>query len=175
MIVKEIKPGYHLYEDGRVYSDINGKFLKQTLSKDTGYLTYSSYLGSVHRLLARHFKGPIPEGYVVNHIDGNKLNNNLDNLEIVTPSENVRHAFTKGLAEGQKGEANSMAKLTQDDIMMIGCLLQTGWDNESIAQRYGLHPRYVSLIRHGKRWKETLEDFGKFPPSNKKCNDHRKS
>lgn len=46
----------------------------------------------VHRLVAESFIHSIPEGKVVNHIDGNKTNNNVPNLEIVTQSENVIHS-----------------------------------------------------------------------------------
>lgn len=46
----------------------------------------------VHRLVADHFIGPVPKGSVINHIDYNKANNRVENLEIVTQSENVRHS-----------------------------------------------------------------------------------
>lgn len=65
----DIDENYVLYEDGRVYSKLNKKFLKQC--ETSGYLVYGSRLGSVHRLLAQHFLGGIPEGMVVNHKDGN--------------------------------------------------------------------------------------------------------
>lgn len=51
-----------------------------------------------HRAVAEAFLGAIPGNYVINHKDGNKLNNHVDNLEIVTISENARHAVTMGLA-----------------------------------------------------------------------------
>lgn len=52
---------------------------------------------SVHRLVCEAFNGPIPKGYVVNHIDGNKANNNIENLEAVTPKQNMQHAYKMGL------------------------------------------------------------------------------
>lgn len=51
----------------------------------------------VHRLLMIAFRGYDPKRPVVNHIDGNKLNNSLDNLEWTTSSENNRHAYATGL------------------------------------------------------------------------------
>lgn len=51
----------------------------------------------VHRLVAYHFVDGYQDGLVVNHKDGNKLNNEADNLEWVTRSENDLHAFKLGL------------------------------------------------------------------------------
>lgn len=57
---------------------------------------------SAHRLVALTFLDQIPGKHIVNHIDGNKSNCRLSNLEWVTPSENVKHAFDTGLNEGMK-------------------------------------------------------------------------
>lgn len=54
---------------------------------------------SVHRLVAKHFCSGYKEGLVVNHIDGNKANNTASNLEWVSQSENMLHAFKTGLAK----------------------------------------------------------------------------
>jgi hypothetical protein len=48
---------------------------------------------AVAHLVAHHFIGPRPDGLYVNHIDGDKLNNRAENLEYVTQSENLKHAF----------------------------------------------------------------------------------
>lgn len=65
---------------------------------------------SMHNLVAKAFIGDIPDGYVVNHIDGNKVNNNVNNLEIITISENNKHAFRTGLKKPTKcfGSLNGM-------------------------------------------------------------------
>jgi hypothetical protein len=48
---------------------------------------------NVHRLVAEHFLGPLPEGMVVHHKDGNRRNPRLENLEVVTVAENNRRRF----------------------------------------------------------------------------------
>lgn len=57
----------------------------------------------VHALVASAFFGPRPNGYHVNHIDGDTENNHVGNLEYVTPAENERHAVKNGLkATGER-------------------------------------------------------------------------
>lgn len=51
----------------------------------------------VHRIVASAFIGEIPNKYEVNHINGDKTDNRVENLEIVTSSQNQKHAFTTGL------------------------------------------------------------------------------
>lgn len=76
-----------------------GRVLKPVLSK--GY--YVTKLGSCktqfgyHQLIARTFIGPQSNGIVVNHINGIKTDNRPENLEYVTNSENVSHAYRTGL------------------------------------------------------------------------------
>jgi len=59
---------------------------------------------TVHSLVAGAFLGPRPEGMVVNHRDGNKLNNKPSNLEWVTQKENDAHARRMGLTKTARGE-----------------------------------------------------------------------
>ncbi|HRE87521.1 MAG TPA: HNH endonuclease [Myxococcota bacterium] len=61
------------------------------------WLDGRQYLVSAHRLVWTMTNGPIPDGMVVNHIDGVKANNAISNLEVVTAAENVRHAVRSGL------------------------------------------------------------------------------
>lgn len=123
--------GYEEYfsvtKDGKIYSHRSNKFLKQTTTK-TGYLTVSSRIGGrngkailirVHRAVAEAF---IPNPYdkpFVNHIDCNKKNNNVNNLEWCTAKENVRHAEDNGLLYHVSGMLHASSKLTEEDIKYI--------------------------------------------------------
>lgn len=160
---------YLLYPDGRLLSLRHNRWRKASVTK-AGYLTYGSLIGSVHRLLAHCFKGGIPKGLVVNHKDGVKLNNDLDNLEITTHSENTKHAYDTGLAKGLTLSKNSMAKLRLEEMHEVMRMLKSGLSNMEISEKFGLHDRYVSLIRHGKRWKEIYPLYGPF--TNSKPEDH---
>lgn len=53
----------------------------------------------IHKLVAEYFIGPRPEGYVIDHIDGNYLNNRADNLRYVTQKQNLNNPNTKGKAK----------------------------------------------------------------------------
>jgi predicted DNA binding protein len=61
-----------------------------------------------------------PEGKPeVNHIDGNKLNDNLSNLEWVTKSQNIKHAFDTGLKENAKGFESCHSGLTEEQARFV--------------------------------------------------------
>lgn len=112
---------------GKVFSKRTHKFLKQTISK-TGYYTISTRFGGrngtshyfkVHRLVAETFIDNVNNKQQVNHIDGNKLNNSVDNLEWVTAKENIQHAINTGLTIFKKGLDSPNSKLTIVDIVFI--------------------------------------------------------
>lgn len=124
---------------------------------------------SVHRLVAKLFLGNI-EGFVINHKDGNKLNNHVNNLEICTIKHNIQHAFDNGLAHGQKGEDNGNSIITEKDVLEIYNLIKKGNDNNYIADKYNINFRTVSLIRNGNRWKHLFNKHmnEKIPSKNSK-------
>jgi hypothetical protein len=144
--------GYEVSNFGNVKGR-RGKPLKQFKTR-FGYMTASrgGKTFPVHRMVWQAFVGEIPYKLQINHIDGKKNNNNLVNLEVVTASENQLHALRIGLSVPKKGEDNSMAKLTDSKVIEIYALIKQGYTNMQIANIYSIHDRYVSLIRHKKRW-----------------------
>lgn len=99
-----------------------GKLLKPSRNSH-GYMIvalpngyYSQKTVSVHSLVAEAFI-PNPDSKPqINHIDGDKTNNRVDNLEWVTPSENLKHAFATGLNKGGKPWLGKCGKLHPNSI-----------------------------------------------------------
>lgn len=94
-------PNYEVSSEGNVKNKKRDKLLSQELVK--GYPRVmlcekgTCSPKTVHRLVAEAFHGGKHNNLQVNHIDGNKENNNKDNLEWVTGSENIKHSYQYGL------------------------------------------------------------------------------
>lgn len=113
-------PDYLFCDDGSIYSTKYNKMRKLKFSiNQRGYYTCrikhaNGYFvsKSVHRLLAMAFKDDYNSELQVDHINGNKLDNHIDNLEMVTASINMQRAFQNGLATATvlKGSDNGRSK-----------------------------------------------------------------
>lgn len=105
---------YLINSKGEVYSIKNNIYLHTYLST-SGYkdvMLYRDGIGkrfTVHRLIAKHFIGNPQKLRAVNHLDGNKLNNHIDNLEWCSHSMNSKHAWSSGLMENTR-KVNSIPK-----------------------------------------------------------------
>ncbi|MDH0749524.1 NUMOD4 motif-containing HNH endonuclease [Pseudomonas sp. GD03842] len=152
-----------------------GALMTQTLDK--GYFLVSLFgpdakvMRRVHRLVAEAFHGAPSDGAVVNHIDGNKVNNLYTNLEWTTVQGNTVHSYATGLQLGRKGTAHHNIRITEDDVRNIVRRLSNGERQDSIASEFGISKSQVSLINLGKRWEHLDLSMYGYPPYNK-CRAH---
>lgn len=130
--INNIKTNYIIYTNGKIYSMISKKFLKPRQTNEKDYLYVSLYVNGkiyekyVHRLVATSFIANPVNKPEVNHKDGNKTNNDVSNLEWVTTSENIIHAFKTGLKHANRGSKSHFAKYDNDEIKYVCKLLSEG-------------------------------------------------
>lgn len=99
--LKEPFDTYLIYSDGRVQNKNTGKFLSP-FKINSGYLVYHLYANHrehkflIHRLVAEYFVPNPNNELVVNHIDGDRLNNNYTNLEWTSQKDNLFKAHANG-------------------------------------------------------------------------------
>ena len=155
MALMELRPldhfgyvGLSVSPNGAVYRD--GVLVKQyKLPHGYWIVNYPKKAARVHRLVAMAFiDNPLgkPE---VNHIDGDKGNNSIENLEWCTRKENMAHAFSTGLCSVREGEASPAAKLSDQEISEI--VNQYVYRSEffgcsALAKRYGVDQSRIHQI-----------------------------
>ncbi len=110
---------------------------------------------SVHTLVAKAFIDNPCEKSQVNHIDGNKKNNVVDNLEWVTCSENQRHAYRTGLSKPRYGESNPQTKVTDEEVNAIRQMRSEGMTYQKIADDFDISLSHARRIALGLRRKPT--------------------
>lgn len=156
---------YQVSNLGRVKSLKHSEewFLKYRLNKK-GYASVVLFKGTVsskkqfmvHRLVADAFI-PNPENKPqINHKDGNKLNNSVENLEWVTNYENCIHAHANALVatpNPHKGEEAYQHKLTWKDVECIRERYAEGTTSTyELAKEFNVTPSCIGLIVRNKRW-----------------------
>jgi hypothetical protein len=130
-MIKEIKGYESIYtinDKGEVYSvprkGTKGGIIKQHIT-ECGYLyvmlckNMVTKRKTIHRLISEAFIENENQKPQVNHIDGNKLNNKISNLEWCTVSENQIHAYKIGLSVPRSGHRNGKAKLEKHQVIEI--------------------------------------------------------
>jgi len=135
------------------------KAAKCSLSNDRhGYLRtgINGKVTSAHRLIAETFL-PNPENKPqVNHKNGIKTDNRVENLEWVTPKENTAHAIETGLIK-RSGEDCYKALLTNEQVIEICRDIIAGKNNSELVKRYNVSEAIVSVIRGRHNWKHITE------------------
>lgn len=167
--------GYQASNLGRIRSLLmfkyhNHKDLEQSVLKprnNFGYLTVRlktkdgnrNYF-SVHRLVAKAFINNPVNKPQINHIDGVKHNNKIENLEWCTASENVKHAFDNGLKTTKKGIESHHSKLTEQSVLEIYYSKES---NKTLSKKYNVQENAIFKIKHGRTWVHITQQE-KIPP-----------
>ena len=129
------------------------------------------YGAFVHRIVYSFFHGEIPDGMQINHIDGNKGNNALSNLEVVTPKENTRHAIHVIKTMKNHGINHYRACLKPADIAKIIYFHhRRTYSSIDLAVMFGVSRGYIMEICRLEKWRCLFDkeyilsgagDFGK--------------
>tara|TARA_R110002012_G_scaffold49804_2_gene128755 strand:+ start:18966 stop:19523 length:558 start_codon:yes stop_codon:yes gene_type:complete len=175
---KQIKdyPKYEINCEG-VIRNINTKTEKYTYVGKVGYKTVmfkksgKTHSVKVHRLVAEYFlKEPSEElksecesnyPYVVcvNHIDHDKLNNHVDNLEWCTHAHNTKESWRVGNTPALKGELNGRSVLTEDFVHELCVEFEKGMKPKEAVELFGISPQQATKIRAGYAWKHIWEQY----------------
>ena len=164
-------PGYEtLYEVsnyGRVRSLMKkqgtrpGRIVKPR-KHNAGYLSVGLYgkekpsYRLVHTLVLEAFVGPRPDGMVSHHRDANRHNNRLENLEWISPSDNIAHAYrTFNTASRNRscGEEHGASKLTEEQVSEIRQLYASGeYSQVRLAAMFNIVQPHISRIVRSESW-----------------------
>ena len=153
------KQDYKIDSNGNVYSPWRGQHQMFQNQNKQGYKEIMLYTNEqnrkhfkIHRLLLNTFN-PIEnsEDFQVNHKDGNKSNNNLQNLQWCTRSENLIHVF-KNQLQSNKGEKNPSHKLKANEVEQICKKLEKHQTLQSIADEYGVTKGAIAHIKQHRSW-----------------------
>lgn len=157
-------PEYHVSSIGRVKRVVSGMGstpgrIRKPQPHSGGYLQMRMVVSNkavnvyVHTMVCETFLGDQPAGSDVNHKDGNKKNNSVENLEYVSRSENVKHAIKNGL-NPSRGQSHPMAKLAEHDVLSMRELKYSNPDisNGKLSDIYGVSCSQVQRIITRKLW-----------------------
>lgn len=106
----------------------------------------------VHRLIASAFLEDYSDKLEINHKDGNKLNNAVDNLEMVTRLENIRHSIDMGL-KNDSGVNNSRSVLSEAIVKKARIYKIWGLNINELARKHGVVPGTLQLAAIGRTYK----------------------
>jgi len=104
----------------------------------------------VHMLVCQAFHGERPEGMQTRHLDGDKSNNSVANLQYGTPLENAADKTAHGTTV--RGSKHVLSKLTKVDVRKIRALVAAGARQVDVAVRFGICQPHVSDVAAGRVW-----------------------
>lgn len=148
----------------------SGAVLKPYLNKD-GYLALnlphkgSKFKIKIHRAVAKAFIRNRKGLPMVNHKDGNKQNNNVDNLEWSTYSDNSKHAYANGLSKHTPAEAGAFVPVPVMAIPLDPEITGIWFPSMASAKKHGFCPRSIrrvvkgdQIVHKGYKWERMNGD-----------------
>lgn len=172
-IKPEIREFYYISSHGRVFSNgnINFRFSKSKYlsfeMSNTGYyrvhlLRNDGSAGhySVHRLVLCTFN-PVEnmDKLIVNHIDGNKLNNHLNNLEWTTYYGNTKHAICNNMVPWKIGDECSWSSINSEIADKIAYMISLGIPQYKISEIFGCNKSVITNIANGISWRDSYVKY----------------
>lgn len=163
-----IKPNtYEVSSWGRI-RNINTGCIRILTDNFRGYLgiKIDHIQFKIHRMIAFQFlwnkNGKMP---TVNHINGKKIDNYYKNLELVTRSDNLKHAYLMNLKRHMSGEYHPISKITNSDAEYICKLLikYKGWSKDvfeqMLSEGYQISKAIIDLILYKKTWTSISDKY----------------
>jgi len=145
---------YEVSNLGMVRNIRTGRMIARCVQKRGGYLAVHLHQNNkrkcfaLHRLVAKAFI-PNPENKPqVNHIDFDRQNCEVSNLEWATAQENSDHSEVNR----SRGADQPHATHTTEQVRMVKALIDRGWRTKDIALTCGTHATFVSKVRYGVIW-----------------------
>jgi hypothetical protein len=152
---------YTVYENGDVYN--GSRKIKQRPSYEDGYACFTAGKKNFRRVIRTHTivgklfvdnPNNLPE---LDHLDGNRMNPNADNLEWVSHEENIKRAYEKGSYKGRIiGTKNPKAKLNEETVIDIRKDYENGLNQKEISTKYNIPWSTVHNIVTYQTWKHVI-------------------
>ena len=158
---------YRIDKDGQVWSPYGGWHVMSPSITSKGYHRIGLVADGkrkfyqIHRLVLETFN-PIENSdrLQVNHIDGDKSNNCIDNLEWCTGSYNMQHSYDINIHKPPRGQSAGGSILTEEQVLEICKLIQSGTDSYAkIGEKYGVSKTAIYDIKRKKSWAWLTKDF----------------
>lgn len=161
LLIEELidDPLYKFFEDGTILTLVTktGKISVKNVWRKAGWTTKTKYVCmhykghqlQVHRIIYRKFFGKLDDKLTINHKDGNPSNNSIENLELVTQSENMFHKYAVLKHKPTFGSA----KINKEIADQIRIESKLGVKGSKLRVKYGLAKGTISRIINNKIWK----------------------
>lgn len=165
---------YYLNDKLEIYSKRYNHLISTRVNR-TGYISASltndqgkRHDVTLHRIVAKIFvENPDPATKnQVNHIDGDKTNYSIENLEWVSCAENIQHAYDTKLHIKASGVDSPNTRYTEFDVRFVCGLIQDGFSDNQIGKYYLMNRGTIKSIRGRKSFKDISCEYN-FPPNSK--------